>query len=77
MREPTPQKGWSRNVVMEREERLAKRIKAYWFARGFLVETRIEVETFYDRVWQFPVPSIRSDMVNGLPVKRVSGRVRK
>ena len=55
--------------MIQREERLAFKIRAFWNLRGFQVTTRIEDAGFSNKGGQALV-MIRSDMINGLPVRR-------
>ena len=45
-------------------KKLAHRIKSYWYSRGYEIETHLEESNIG---WE-----IRSDMINGFPVKKVS-----
>mgnify|MGYP001440345190 CR=1 FL=1 len=56
----------------ETNERLVQTIRAYWERRGFDVEVDIETGGF-DKVNRAAIISIRSDMVNGFPVRRTRG----
>lgn len=61
----------SRSAIRDKELKLAERIRAYWLVRGFEVNTWLDQEGYDDGLRQF-IYSVRSDMVNGLPARRVS-----
>ena len=45
-------------------KKLAHRIRSYWFSKGYEVTVRLEESR--------PGWAIKSDMVNGLPIKKAS-----
>jgi|GEM_PF-2989745 len=70
MKKPAPVDVRSRKAMIQREERLAFKIRAFWNARNYEVTTRIEDAGFSNKGGQALV-MVRSDMINGLPVARV------
>ena len=58
------------SVSQETAEATAARIREYWAERGYLVRTRVEYEEGVDR--RNPGWVVRTDMLDGLPVRRLA-----
>lgn len=54
----------------DRNAALASKIAGYWAARGYQVETQVVNEGFM-QVFRCAVHGVRSDMVNGFPVRKL------
>jgi hypothetical protein len=52
---------------LEEAERLAKRLKRFWRARGYEITTTVTHEKVYERGHLENVYAVRTDMVNGFP----------
>lgn len=56
-------------LTLDGAEALARKIRSYWVKRGFSVDTHIEAMGT-DETWRGQIFCIRSDMVNGMPIRR-------
>lgn len=60
----------------EGARRLKQRIEEYWRERGYSVEVKL-VEAGFVAAMRSARTDVRSDMVNGFPVKRAAGTERE
>jgi len=72
----TQRRGPATEKALKEEQGRVERIKAYWMARGYLVDVTVELGGYSEEIYQ-AITVVRSDLVNGLPVRRVTEVVRR